>query len=163
MAGGQALTETEILDISNYISLKQYPPKLRKLAKFLLESDAPMTISEACRALDLNIESIFTMINRTRRKGNDFSEFINEQSQMLLRNNRLAVYNAVVQGAVSGSSTAHNQQKLFSQLTGDLKESPNINIGSLTLGININSLAITDSAQNKGIIDIEPVIPKGEC
>lgn len=156
------ITEYDNVDVSNLISLKHFPPKLRKVAKLLLESPIPMTISDACKALNVNYDSIRTLIWKSKQKGNDFNEFINQQSQMLLHNNRVGVYKAVIDGAVSGSSTAHNQQKLFSQLTGDLKETPNINIGSLTLGININSLAITESAQDKGVIDIEPVIPKGK-
>ena len=159
MAGGQALTEREIMDITNFISLKQFPPKLRKLAKFLLESDTPLTICEACKVLKLNLDSIYTMIARCRRKGNDFNEFINEQSQMLLQSNRIGVYQAVVQGAVSGSSTSHNQQKLFSQLVGDAKEEVRISGITLAIGMNVTMVQPADQDREKGVIDVEPVIP----
>ena len=161
MAGGTALSESEIADVSNCISLKQFPPKLRKLGKFLLESDVPMTITDACKVLKLNMDSIYSMIGRCRRNGNDFSEFINEQSQMLLRNNRIGVYQAVIRGAVSNSSTSHNNQKLFSQLVGDAKEDVKISVGTLAIGINITGIAPQDQDRTAGTIDVEPVIPKG--
>ncbi|OGE19522.1 MAG: hypothetical protein A3J42_09970 [Candidatus Dadabacteria bacterium RIFCSPHIGHO2_12_FULL_53_21] len=160
MAGGQALTEGEIMDITNFISLKQFPPKLRKLAKFLLESDTPLTICEACKVLKLNLDSIYTMIARCRRKGNDFNEFINEQSKMLLQSNRIGVYQAVVQGAVSRSSTAHNQQKLFAQLVGDAKDDVRINTSiTLAIGMNVTMVTPADQDRDKGCIDVEPIIP----
>lgn len=162
MAGGQALTESEIMDITNFISLKQFPPKLRKLARFLLESDTPVTICEACKALELNIDSIYTMIARCRRKGNDFNEFINEQSQMLLQSNRVGVYQAVIQGAVSRSSTSHNQQKLFAQLVGDAKDDMRINTQiTLAIGVNVSSVIPQDD-RDKGCIDTDPIIPDGK-
>ena len=55
----------------NVISLKHFPPKLRKLAKYMLENEEIKTVSQACRDLNLNIKSIFTMIHRTRQNGND--------------------------------------------------------------------------------------------
>jgi hypothetical protein len=58
MAGGTVVTEYDDVDISNYISLKQFAPKLRKLGKKLLESDQPLTISAACTSLNLNYENI---------------------------------------------------------------------------------------------------------
>jgi hypothetical protein len=162
MAGGRALTETEIMDITNFISLKQFPPKLRKLATFLLESDTPVTICEACKALKLNLDSIYTMIARCRRKGNDFNEFINEQSQMLLKSNRIGVYQAVIQQAVAGTSTSHNQQKLFASLVGDAKDDMRINT-SITLAIGINVTGVTPQDDRAaGQIDCEPVIPVGK-
>jgi len=163
MAGGTLVTEYDSVDTSNQISLKQFPPKLRKLAKKLLESDSPMTVSDACTELKLNIDSIYSMITRCRRNGNDFTQFIQEQSQALLHTNRIGVYRSVINQAVSSISTAHNQQKLFSQLVGDVKDDVRIN-GQITLAIGINTSAISpqDQDRNKGIIDVEPMVPRGK-
>lgn len=140
----------------NAISLKQFPPVLRDLGKYLLESDKPVSYTQACKELNLNRDSVYTTINRVRRKGLDFQKFIDEQSSMILNQSKVGVFRALVEGAVSDS---HMDRKLYFQLTGDLKESTNINVGSLTIGININALPV-DPGRDKGIIDVEPFIPK---
>ncbi|MFI5323574.1 MAG: hypothetical protein ACHQ6U_08610 [Thermodesulfobacteriota bacterium] len=162
MAGGQVVKELDSVDTSNQILLKQFPPKLRKLAKYLLESEQSMTVSDACRKLNLNRASIGTLIYKSKQKGNDFVQFVEEESKMLLHTNRIGVYKATINGAVSDTSTSHNDRKLYFQLAGDIKETPNINIGSLSLGININTIQLPESNAPKGVIDIEPSIPKGK-
>lgn len=152
-------TDNDLVSLENTISLKGFPPKLRKLAKFLLKNDVPCTISDACRELGLNRESIGVLIWRSKQKGNDFNRFIDEQSKMILHVGKAEVYKALQQGAVSQSSTSHNDRKTYLQLTGDLKESANLNIGSLTIGVNINNVQPQDN-RDKGVIDVEPVIPK---
>ena len=166
MAGGQVVTpfenESDVVDISNHILLKQFPPKLRKLAKYLLESEEPMTVSDACRDLNLNRASIGTLIYKAKQKGNDFIEFINEQSKMLLHSNRIGVYKAVVLGSVAQTSTAHQHQKLFSQLVGDTREDVRINSSiTLAIGMNVTMVQPADQDREKGVIDTEPVIPSG--
>lgn len=162
MAGGRAVTEYDSADVSNFIDLKQFPPVLRKLGKHLLESSDPITVSDACEKLKLNINSIYATISRCKKNGNDFMEFIDQQAKSILHVNKVAVLSSVVEGAVSRSSTSHNQQKLYFQLTGDLRESDiNINIGTLTVGVNVAALPVSDN-RDKGIIDIEPFIPKGK-
>lgn len=165
MAGSKAVkvidVESNIVNTDNLILLKQFPPKLRKLAKHLLESDQPLTVSDACRDLNLNRASIGTLIYKSKQKGNDFVQFIEEQSKMLLHENRIGVYKAVIRGAVQETSTSHNQQKLFTLLVGDTKESTSINIGTLTVGVNVSALPVQDQ-RDKGVIDIEPYVPKGK-
>jgi hypothetical protein len=51
-------------------------------------------------------------------------------------------------------------RKLYFQLTGDLKESTNVSIGTLAIGVNISGLAPGDNDREKGVIDITPTIPK---
>jgi len=161
MAGGRAVTEYDSADISNQISLKQFSPLLRKVGKHILESDTPKTIAQAIRDLNLNEASVWNIISQNRKKGNDFTAFIDQEAKSLLHVNKIAVYRSVLDQAVSQTSTSHNQQKLFTQLVGDTKESPNINIGALTIGVNISSLPILDDRE-KGVIDVEPFIPKGK-
>lgn len=166
MAGGTAVkeyqTESDVVNISNQILLKHFPPKLRKLAKHLLESEQPMTVSDACRELKLNRASIGTLIYKSKQKGNDFVEFINEQSKMLLHTNRIGVYKATIRGAVSETSTSHNDRKLFAQLVGDAKDDTKINASiTLAIGVNVSSVIPQDD-RDKGVIDVEPVIPVGK-
>ena len=160
MAGGQAITEYDNADVSNQISLKKFSPMLRKLAKHLIESDQPMTISDACRELKLNIDSVNNTITRARKKGNDFTKFIQEQSTMFLHNNRMGVYKSLVFGAVGPSSTAYQDRKTFLQVVGDLKESTQINTSiTLAIGMNVTMVTPADQDREKGVIDTEPVIP----
>lgn len=124
----------------------------------MLNNDEIMTISEAIKKGNFNYDSITTIISREKKKGKDFKQFMNYQLQALLINQRLKVAKALVNGAVSNS---HMDRKLYFQLMGDLNESTNINVGSLTIGVNISSLP-ADSGRDKGVIDVEPFIPKSK-
>jgi hypothetical protein len=117
----------------------------------MLESDTPMTVMDACRVLKLNHSSIYTLIYKSKQKGNDFNKFIDEQAKSILHANKVGVYKAIVQGAVSVTSTAHNNQKLFAQLTGDLKES--LSNGNVTLAIGINISGITPQDDREGCLN----------
>ncbi len=140
------------------VSLKHFPPKLRKLAKHLLES-GPCTINEACRVLKLNQDSIHVMIWKSKKKGNDFQKFIDERASEILHRNKLGVYSALVEGAVSHTPQATSDRKLYFQLTGDLKENT-VNIGTLTVGVVIQQPS--QDTREKGIIDVEPMIPQAK-
>jgi len=50
----------------------KYPPKLRKLAHFISNSPNYMSISEYAKTADMSVESIYVLISRSRKKGNDF-------------------------------------------------------------------------------------------
>lgn len=155
-------SENTEITINETVSLKKFPPMLRKLAKYILENNTPTTLSCAARALNMNIYSVNSTIYRAKKNGNDFQKFIDEQAKMILHQNKVAVYKAVVDGAVSGSSTAHNNQKLFAQLTGDLKDS-GATTTHITLAIGINSHPnIQFGDEERGVIDVEPVIPRGK-
>ncbi len=148
------------LVLENTISLKQFPPKLRKLAKYLLQSEKPVTISQACRELGLNRESIGTLMWRSKQKGNDFNEFIKQLANSYLNANRLAVYEKLVEGAVSSASTSHNDRKTYLQLTGDIKATTDINVNVLTIGVNQGTGRPADIPTEKGIVDAAPPRPE---
>ena len=155
----KALTKTDDNICLEVINLKPYAPKLRKLAKYMLKSDSPLTISEACLQLGLNKESIYAMMTRAKKKGNDLSKLMNDQMQNVLNENKLRVGKSLVNEAVSGS---HNHQKLFYGLTGDLKEDANITVNNLTIGINVSGARPADTQRPKGTIDVTPIIPKDD-
>jgi len=143
----------------NVISLKHFPPKLRKLAKYLLQMDKKVTIKQACEDINVNYGSVRSLISREKKKGNDFNKFIKDASKDLLNINRIGVYQALLQGAVEGSA-AHI--KLFAQITGDLEETPanaGITIKHLTIGVSQLGTRPADLSKEKGIIDITPEIP----
>ncbi len=159
MAGGQALTEYDTADVGNQISLKKFSPLLRKIGKYILESDEPKTIAQAIRDLKLNDASVWNTISRNRKKGNDFTEFVDQEAKLLLHTNKIAVYRSLVAGAVERSSTSHNDRKLFLQVAGDLKETTSLNINNLTIGVNIQGVKPQDNDRSKGVIDTQPIIP----
>ena len=159
MSSNLAIDNPEQVVIENTVNLKRFPPVLRKLGKYLLQSEKPVTMSGACQELGLNVDSVYVIINRCKKKGNDFQEYLNQQSTFLLHHNKVNVLRALVDGAVSDS---HMDRKLYFQLTGDLKETTNINVGTLAIGINITGVNPQDNDRAAGVIDVEPVIPKGK-
>jgi len=148
----------EEFEHENVISLKHFPPKLRKLAKYLLQMDKKVTLKQACDELNVNYGSVRSLISREKKKGNDFGRFIEEQGKSVLHLNKLGVYRSLIKGAVEGSA-AHI--KLFAQITGDLEEdrAAGITIKHLTIGVNQTGTRPADLSKEKGIIDINPEIP----
>jgi len=149
----------EEFEHENVISLKHFPPKLRKLAKYLLQMDKKVTLKQACDELNVNYGSVRSLISREKKKGNDFSKFVKDASKNLLNINRIGVYQALLQGAVEGSA-AHI--KLFAQITGDLEENTapaGITIKHLTIGVSQLGTRPADLSKEKGIIDLDPEIP----
>jgi len=148
----------EEFEHENVISLKHFPPKLRKLAKYLLQMDKKVTIKQACEDINVNYDSVRSQISREKIKGNDFSKFVKDAAKGLLNINRIGVYQALIKGAVEGSA-AHI--KLFAQITGDLEENPAgpINIKHLTIGVSQLGARPADLSKEKGIIDLDPEIP----
>jgi hypothetical protein len=157
MSDRRTVAPYDNVDVSNYIDLRRFAPKLRKLGKYLLKSDQPVTIKAACKELKLNYESVCTLIWKEKRKGNDFHKFIREHSQSLLEANRIAVYQATIDGAVSQSSTSHNDRKTYFQLAGDLKEQAVNTSISLTIGV-AAPVQVVETDREKGEIDIEPIL-----
>ena len=99
--------------------LAVYPPKLRKLGRYMIEIGQLITIKEACKAVNVNYNSVRTQMVKCKRKGNDFGALVNSYAIKKLDNYKTEVYNSMSERAISGS---YNHQKLFAQLTGDLVE-----------------------------------------
>ena len=99
--------------------LEGFPPKLRKLGLFMINSGQLMTQKEACEATGIKYSTIRTQIMRCKKKGNDFHKLVDTYVIEKLRNARPEVYKSLIFEAISGS---HQHQKLFAQLAGDLIE-----------------------------------------
>lgn len=152
--------EEDVFIQENVISLKGFPSVLKKVGKYILESDKPVTITEVAKELDIAPPTIYTAMFRARKKGKDFQKFIDQHSADYLRVSKLGVMRALVSGAVSDS---HADRKLYFQLTGDLKENTG-NTTQITLNVGINAIpqAAVMQAEEKGIVDVEPVIPEDD-
>jgi len=74
----------------NVISLKHFPYKLRKVAKYLLQMDKKVTIKQACEDINVNYSSIRSQISREKIKGNDFYAFIEAVSEAYLNSSLIA-------------------------------------------------------------------------
>lgn len=138
------------------INLRHFPPKLRKLAKYMLENEERKTISEACRDLNLNIKSIFTMIHRSRQNGNDFSKFLDNISDNYLNLELINVDKAVLEGALTGSA---RDRELYYKRINKLNDKPQIEINntlSLTYAVQVNE---AEQTRPKGQNDLKPYIP----
>jgi len=99
--------------------LEDFPPKLRKLGMFIINSGQLMTLKEASDATGISYSTIRTQIMRCKKKGNDFNKLVDEHVIEKLRNARPDVYKSLQERAISGSGF---HQKLYSQLVGDYKE-----------------------------------------
>jgi len=106
--------------VSNKLpELSEFPPKLRKLGLFIINSGQLMTLKEASEATGISCYTIRTQIMRCKKKGNDFKKLVHTHVIEKLRNARPDVYKSLQERAISGSA-AHT--KLFSQLVGDYTE-----------------------------------------
>jgi len=99
-------------------TLSKYPPKLRSLADFISNSPDFMSITEYAKAADMNVESIYVLISRSRKKGNDFYDLIHDIVRQKLRVYRPKVFKSLIDKALEGDVQA---AKLFFQLSGDLQ------------------------------------------
>lgn len=140
------------------VQLQDFPPRLQIIAKHILNSDRIITLNDSIKELKLNKKSIYNGISSSRKKGKDFYEFLNRSFQIMLSRNKYEVGKALVREAVLDS---HADRKLFFQLTGDLKEQTVSVTNTLTIGIAVN-VPYPNTQEEKGVIDVEPVIPVGE-
>jgi len=98
--------------------LSDFPPKLRKLGQFIINSGQLMTLKEACESTGINYQTIRTQILRSKKKGLDFHRLVDDHVIEKLRNARPEVYKSLQDQAISGSL---GHQKLFSEIVGDVK------------------------------------------
>jgi len=126
-------------------TLSNYPPKLRSLADFIANSPEYMSISEYAKAADMSVESIYVLISRSRKKGNDFYDLIHDIVRQKLRVYRPKVFKALVDRALEGDVQA---AKLFFQLSGDLQAGSggdrNVIINQINIPIATNTSAPVD-------------------
>lgn len=115
-------------------TIEDFPPKLRKLGLFLINSGQLMTIKDACEATGINYDSVRQSIMKSKKKGNDFHGLINERVIEKLRNARPEVYKSLREQSINGSAS---HQKLFAQLAGDLDERPDITINQYTANLSL--------------------------
>jgi len=109
----------QITPLKTDMKIEDFPPKLRKLGMFIINSGQLMTLKEACESTGISYSTIRTQIMRCKKKGNDFNRLVDEHVIEKLRNARPEVYKSLQERAIEGSA-AHT--KLFSQLVGDLVE-----------------------------------------
>ena len=143
----------------NVISLKHFPYKLRKLGKYLLQSEQKITIKQACDELNVNYGSVRSQISREKIKGNDFYAFIEAVSEAYLNSSLIAVDSATVEGALNGSA---RDRELYYKRSGKLNDRPQIEINtnlSLTYAVQVNEGANRDNRE-KGENSLIPFIPK---
>jgi len=88
----------EELKHDNVISLKHFPYKLRKVAKYLLQMDIKVTIKQACEDINVKYGSVRSQISREKKKGNDFYKLIEEAADNYLKINLIAVDSVVAVG-----------------------------------------------------------------
>jgi len=109
----------QITPLKTDMKIEDFPPKLRKLGMFIINSGQLMTLKEACESTGINYSTIRTQIMRCKKKGNDFNKLVDEHVIEKLRNARPEVYKSLQERAIEGSL---GHQKLFSQLVGDYTE-----------------------------------------
>jgi len=100
--------------------LSDFPPKLRKLGRYLIENDDNDPLYKICDKLGLNYDSIVTLKARYKNKYNkDFDLMLHEYRMEPLKRNSLKIYKSLANKAISGSL---GQQKLAAELLGDIKD-----------------------------------------
>ncbi|MCH7519595.1 MAG: hypothetical protein IH964_11310 [Candidatus Dadabacteria bacterium] len=148
----------EEFEHENVISLKHFPYKLRKVAKYLLQMDKKVTIKQACEELNVKYGSVRSQISREKIKGNDFYKLIEEAADNYLKINLIAVDSATLEGALNGSA---RDREIYYKRTDKLHDRPQIAINtnlSLTYAIQVNEGVNTDNRE-KGENSLIPYIP----
>jgi len=151
----------EELKHDNVTSLKHFPYKLRKVAKYLLQMDRKVTIKQACEDINVNYGSIRSQISREKIKGNDFYKLIEEAADNYLKINLIAVDSATLEGALNGSA---RDREIYYKRAGKLHDRPQIEINtnlSLTYAVQVNEGANTDRRE-KGENSLIPFIPENK-
>ncbi|MEE9238241.1 MAG: hypothetical protein V3U58_01630 [Thermodesulfobacteriota bacterium] len=98
--------------------LAKFPPKLRKLALHIIDSDEFMTLKEYSEEAGVKYNTIRKEICNQKKKGNDFHELIQSYFTQKLHKHKPEILDALVREAKKGS-IAHIRTVL--QLTGDIK------------------------------------------
>jgi hypothetical protein len=124
----------------------------------MLESEEKKTVSEACRDLNLNIKSIFTLIHRSKQNGNDFNELLSDISDFYLKTELISVDTRTVEGALHGTA---RDREIYYKRTDKLSDKPQVEINtnlSLTYAVQVNEGANRDNRE-KGENSLIPYIP----
>lgn len=101
-------------------TLKDFPPKLRKLAKFMIENTDYESKKDACLTLGLNPDNIYTYIHRFDKKSPvSFDDFVSKYWKRGFNRAKPYVRNSLVQGAING---AGKHQELYWKLSGEMVE-----------------------------------------
>ena|SRR3972149_6789390 len=145
----------------NNHSINDFPPKLRKLANYLIENVEYGTIKDACQKLSLNPDAIYVSIHKCRKRGIDLISYVSGHWKEGLSKAKPLVRNSLIREAITG--TAANQ-KLYFQLTGDLVERQEIKhelglsfvFGNDTIPEDILQERAKEKA-NTPVIDVEPI------
>ena len=142
--------------------LSRFPPKLRRLAEYLIYNMECESIKEACDMLNLNYDSIETMMSRYRRKyGMDLIDYVNDEWKKGLHRTKIFRRNSLVKRAMDGVMKA---QELSWKLDGSLVERQEIkhDIGlsfvfcTDTIPEDILQKRAKEKA-NTPVIDVEPI------
>ncbi len=146
------------------LKLEDFPPKLRKLGMFMINSGQLMTLKDACEATGINYDTIRTQIGQCNKKGNDFHKLINEHVIEKLGNARPDVYKSLQDRAINGTAA---DRKLFAQLTGDLIERQQIDhnhavivtypTGVIPADIERKRLEKKEKQPDETVIDVEVI------
>ncbi len=148
--------------------LRDFPPKLRKLALNIAKSDTKKSIKEHCEELNLKYDSILSMIYQEKQKGKDFHDLIDETSFNYLRGRLHEADRNLADKAISPSETNPKFLELYYKRVGKLKDSPLVQIDnrSLTVVVSPNSISssipenIRDSLPEEDISELEIEGPK---
>ena len=107
------------LDQTRKLTLKDFPPLLRKVALVMLESETKMTITGACTVAKVNAGSAIQLIHRQRKKGKNFYDLLNKELYEELRNKVHSVDLASYEKGLEGT---HKDRELFYKRFGFIQD-----------------------------------------
>ena len=109
------MTNKPVVTNRKDVSIEDFPPKVRKVAKYIETNIKNYSISKVCQSIGVDYKNVMTMISRSRKKGNDFNVLL--ESMRASRNSGRVIFvdDAVYKKAL-GSDTA--AAKLFYQSNG---------------------------------------------
>lgn len=110
-----------------YEEIKKYPPTLRRLAIYIVNSSDNTseykTISQYSKECGLKPDVVRVLMAVSRKKGKDFDSLLRDAYYIKLASYRSKVMKALVREALKGS---YRHQDLYFRLMGDLRQEPQI-------------------------------------
>lgn len=114
----QELTKKEENEAKK-LTLKDFPPLLRKIALVMLESETKMAISDAAKIAQVDADVARQMIYKQRKKGKNFYDLLNKELYEELRNKVHTIDLASYEKGLEGT---HKDRELFYKRFGFIQE-----------------------------------------
>ncbi len=101
------------------LSLKDFPPILRKIASNLVLSEDNISLAEVCRMTHTNYSSVISALDRCRKKGKDFYALVNDNIDEKLKSGAYRIKSKIFE---KGLEDSYKDRELYLKMYGFITE-----------------------------------------